>query len=1049
MIQKTYNVRDKLDYEKMLIDIKSQPEYKTAKGRIVFALMACWDKDIISGLTEDLDRDLDDFKIVGFTNANVDPQAVKEGMSYRDITIKGEESMDVYSFYLFDEDCFEVLRYCNCDGTGSEVGKRLNEYLEAKEDVKGVFLVTSKGFCSMDSFFGELDSKRRKYPFFGAKASSFGFGSEGYLGFVADNDGVYEDAFIIVPFFGENIQIRANYNFGWRPLGKKFRITKTDSDMSALEIDGREATYIYKEYLGLTEEQINPVNVCEFPLVIHREKRDLARIGLKGKHPGELKFSADVYEGEEIRLSCGNPHTILKEAFHDSRSYLDFKPEAMMLIVCGNRNLLLGADEHIEVDFYRELTPELTDVRGFSEILCDKDGGGELNSALVSVAFREGVATSWASLCNDECCMENIRQREVPLLNRLMTFVDAMTRELEDMAVEANAASEAKSRFLSSMSHEIRTPINAILGLDEMIIRSTKEDETKANALGIQNSGRNLLGLINDILDVSRIESGRMEIIEVEYELSSCINDLINMIKIRADDKGLEFNVEVDPKMPHLLYGDEIRLKQCATNILTNAVKYTEEGSVNMKIGYEGIDDEHILLKFAVKDTGIGIREEDMEKLSKPFERIEEDRNRSIEGSGLGMTIVGQLLYMMGSSLKVESVYGEGSEFSFAVKQKVMDMSPIGNFNEMYERSIVTADYTESFHAPEARVLVVDDTRMNLQVFKGLLENTQLSIDTAESGADALKLYENTHYDVIFLDQRMPGMDGTQTMHEMKFSDNYVNEDTPIIVLTATVTSGAREAFINAGFTDYLSKPIDSVKLEKMLIKYIPDRKLILPGDERFKDQGVKHHDDEGDSSYVNLKKLQDIDGLDYDFALKNCMKEKILLESAQSFVQLGDAAVKEIMELLEAKDYRNYTIKVHALKSSARLIGLRSLSDMAAYLEECGDNNNIAEIEKLTPELLSSYVNYINKLGFLNEGNTGKSGNEADKPEIDKETLNEAYAAIGELAGVLDYDGVKSVLDEIGNYSLKDEDASRVKKITESLNSLDSEAIVKLVSFK
>ncbi|MBQ9504656.1 MAG: response regulator, partial [Lachnospiraceae bacterium] len=949
-----------------------------------------------------------------------------------------------------------------------ETGRALKAALSGIEDVKGVFLVASMGFFNIERAFEELDEERRRYPFFGTKSANGCFWSDEYMGFGADNDGVYDDVFFAVIFHGRDLQLRATYNFGWKPIGRKFTVTKTTSDILVDEIDGQDATNIYKGYLGLEEDQITALNICEFPLILRRGKRNLARIGLKGEVNGQLKFSVPVHEGDELRLSFGNPHDILSEILNDSRSYLSFNPEAMILVTCGNRMMLLGEDEHVESDFYRQYAPQLINLFGFSEILCDAEGGGELNSALVAVGMREGPAEEWALMNDEKSCRIQIKQREIPLLNRLLTFMDAMTRELEDMAIEANAASEAKSIFLSSMSHEIRTPINAILGLDEMIIRSTKEEVTKANALGIQNSGRNLLGLINDVLDVSRIESGRMEIIEVEYELGSVVNDLVNMIKVRTDEKQLEFKVEIDPETPHLLLGDEIRLKQCATNILTNAVKYTEEGSVTMKIGHRSLDNGNVMLSFSVRDTGIGIKKEDMDKLFKPFERIEEDRNRSIEGSGLGMNIVMNLLHMMGSELKVESVYGEGSEFSYEVEQRVVDPAPIGNFNEMYERSLETSAYQESFHAPEARVLVVDDTKMNLLVFKGLLENTQVQIDTADSGDEALVLYESTPYDVIFLDQRMPGMDGTQTLHAMRHTDNYINESTPIIVLTATVTSGAREAFIAAGFTDYLSKPIDSVKLERMLMEYIPKGKIVLPGDERFGKIGEGGYEggfDSGssyvnlgsetggsteagvdvDHSYVNLSKLREVEGLDYGFALKNCMKESILLESAESFVQLGEESVKEIMDFFEKKDYKNYTIKVHALKSSARLIGLRALSEKAAYLEECGDSNNIAEIERLTPELVDSYVNYIETLSFLVPEEAG-SEEADDKPEIDEASLKEAYGAIGELAEVLDYDGVRSVLDEIGNYGLSKDDADRMKKIAKALDGLESEEIIRLV---
>ena len=283
---------------------------------------------------------------------------------------------------------------------------------------------------------------------FGGREERTTGGAVVYSGFAADAQGVYDDMFYAVIFHGKDLKIRATYNFGWKPIGKKFTVTKTSSDILVDEIDGEEAANIYKRYLGLEEEQITIINICEFPFVVRRGKRDLARIGLSGEKNGQLKFSVPVHEGEELRLSFGNPHDILKGVFADSRSYLDFNPEAMILVTCGNRIMLMGEDEHIESDFYREYAPQLINLFGFSEILCDAEGGGELNSALVAVGFREGEAKTEAATMDERSCRLRLKKKEIPFINRLMTFMDAMTAELAEMAIEANAASEAKSRFL-------------------------------------------------------------------------------------------------------------------------------------------------------------------------------------------------------------------------------------------------------------------------------------------------------------------------------------------------------------------------------------------------------------------------------------------------------------------------------------------------------------------------------------------------------------------------------------------------------------------------
>ena len=397
--------------------------------------------------------------------------------------------------------------------------------------------------------------------------------------------------------------------------------------------------------------------------------------------------------------------------------------------------------------------------------------------------------------------------------------------QLKEQRQLADRANKAKSAFLASMSHEIRTPINAVLGMDEMILRESSERQIIGYAEDIRTAGRTLLSLINDILDFSKVEQGKMELVPTQYELGSAINDLVNMVRPRADKKGLKYEVKVDPKMPHLLYGDEIRVKQCALNLLTNAVKYTEKGSVRFEVGFEKSGEKSIKLRFTIADTGAGIREEDMEKLFSPFSRIEEGKNRSIEGTGLGMSITVQLLELMGSKLDVDSTYGKGSTFSFAVEQKVVRWAQIGDYAKRFEnggRGVRL--YHELFHAPNARLLVVDDNAMNLTVFKGLLKKTRIGIDTASTGREALRLAELNEYDIFFIDHMMPDMDGVETLKRLRAMAGH--EDAKCIALTANAVSGAREFYISEGFTDYLSKPVDGERLEKMIASLLPEDKL-------------------------------------------------------------------------------------------------------------------------------------------------------------------------------------------------------------------------------
>ncbi|MBO4416017.1 MAG: response regulator [Lachnospiraceae bacterium] len=402
---------------------------------------------------------------------------------------------------------------------------------------------------------------------------------------------------------------------------------------------------------------------------------------------------------------------------------------------------------------------------------------------------------------------------------------------LINMSERALAASEAKSSFLSNMSHEIRTPINAILGMNEMVLRECSDENIIGYSQNIRIAGNTLLGLINDILDFSKIEAGKIEIIPADYDMAVVLNDLVNMIRPRAEAKGLVFVADFDGEIPRYLFGDEIRLKQIITNILTNAVKYTNEGRVAFDVHYQKIENEpdSILLKVAVRDTGIGIKKEDIARLFDKFERVDENRNRSIEGTGLGLSITQSLLTMMGSTLKVESVYGKGSVFSFELKQTVRDWKPIGDYNETVRKTLNDQKkYEASFTAPDAKVIIIDDTSMNLLVFKSLLKKTQIQIDTAQSGDEGLYLCDREKYDIIFLDHMMPRKDGIETLRELKAKKDGPNYNTPVICLTANAIYGAREHYLETGFNDYLTKPIDPSMLEDMIHRYLPEEKVII-----------------------------------------------------------------------------------------------------------------------------------------------------------------------------------------------------------------------------
>ncbi|WP_051533471.1 ATP-binding protein [Anaerovibrio sp. RM50] len=481
--------------------------------------------------------------------------------------------------------------------------------------------------------------------------------------------------------------------------------------------------------------------------------------------------------------------------------------------------LIFRMKEHLDPSWENQVM----DFLDFSTL---PDRLGDRNAITMEFQNSEGI---W-------CRCRFIVSQHTPLgqISRVLWLVEEIEEErkereaLRDISDRAMAASEAKSAFLSNMSHEIRTPINAMLGMNEMILREcSKDSPILSYAENIDAAGHTLLALVNDILDFSKIEAGKMEIISAEYDLSAVINDLVHMISYRAEGKGLEFSLEIDPETPKHLRGDDIRLKQIITNLLTNAVKYTAEGSVVFSIDFEKKDENHVLLNVAVKDTGSGIKKEDMDKLFSKFDRIGEVKNRHIEGTGLGLSITTRLLSMMGSKLEVGSIYGVGSRFYFTLEQEVMDWAPLGNMDEVLVAPTSAGhQYHQQFTAPEAELLVVDDTPMNLVVFKNLLKKTMVKIDTAESGNEALALTEKKKYDLIFLDHMMPGKNGIETLHEIKEQKSAINVETPVICFTANAVSGAWELYKNEGFDDYLTKPIDFIKLEQMAMKYLPPEKV-------------------------------------------------------------------------------------------------------------------------------------------------------------------------------------------------------------------------------
>ena len=540
----------------------------------------------------------------------------------------------------------------------------------------------------------------------------------------------------------------------------------------------------------------------------------------------------------------------------------------------------------------------------------------------------------------------------------IVCFVYDLTKE-KNMLEEVVRANEAKSQFLANMSHEIRTPINGILGMDSVLLKECHDENLREYAKNIQSAGQSLLSIINDILDISKIESGKMEILTIRYQLFSVLNDCYNLTKIKLQNKPVSFIMQINEKLPSWLYGDEVRIRQIINNFLSNAVKYTKEGNITFELDFEEKTDEQILLVITVRDTGIGIKEEDLGKLFESFTRIEEKRNRNIEGTGLGLNLTKNLVNLMGGEVFAESTYGKGSCFTAKIPQKIADAKPMGDFGKRYQQYLSTSDDDKlSFLAPDAKILVVDDVTMNLKVVEGLLKATKIQIDTAVSGSECLECVKTTPYQMIFLDHMMPEMDGLETLEHMKNLADNPNAQTPVIMLTANAIVGAKEEYIEAGFTDYLTKPIRETELLEMNLKYLPEELVCENGGqgiEKSQDAQDMEQPEAGGEGAEPLQRLEQLEGLDVKTGLTYCMNEEdFYIEMLQEFLQADKAS--QLKHFLAEEDWDNYRTTVHALKSTSLTIGAAHLSGEAKALEMAAKEGNMDYIRSHHDGVMDEY---------------------------------------------------------------------------------------------
>lgn len=703
-----------------------------------------------------------------------------------------------------------------------------------------------------------------------------------------------------------------------------------------------------------------------------------------------------------------------------------------------------------------------------------------------------------------------------------------LMERLREEKERADYANEAKSLFLSNMSHEIRTPMNAIVGMTDILLREDVPENMREYLNNIKNSGDALLTIINDILDFSKIESGKLEIIEEKYEPMSMLHDLAMIFLNRIGDKPVELLYDITPDLPARMYGDSQRLRQIIINLVNNAIKFTESGYVRLKVESQPVGLNGMRLVFSVEDTGMGIKEEDLDKLFGSFQQVDTKKNYKKEGTGLGLAISKNLVELMNGEIKVESTYGKGSIFTFYIVQKVVDPAPatrikiskeklprIGqkienpavmdqlkklsasygiecvdmdnidandvdyiitdnranvsdiekskvcilqnpmlenmsnckvlvvnkplyslNFcqiiNQEEQIFVRYSEHKFKFTAPDAQVLVVDDNDMNLKVAKGLMAPYKMLIDTAKDGEDAVEMVQEKHYDIVFMDHMMPGMDGIDaTIAIRNLQDEYYKK-LPIIALSANATADAKEMFVQADMDDFVPKPIREKELEACLRKWIPQELQIV------NDENVDNSEDESENIQDNKNiKIQCLDMVE---GIKNCGSKEFLMELIGDFWLMIDSKSAKIKQLFEEGNIRDYTVEVHALKNNARMVGATKLSEMFYEMEQLGNEGKVAEIGNKLPQLLDFYNSYKKSL----EEFAPKKDTE-DKVKVSGEQIKETLTRLHDAVDCFDLDAADEAMKELDTYELPEELKPMLEQLRISVTDVAMEEIMEL----